>query len=45
MRKAASAYGVPAATLGREKNNHDAVKTITGSETVLSKNGEDEIVN
>ena len=45
LRKAASAYGVPTATLGRKKNNPDAIKTKTGPETVLSKSEENEIVN
>uniref|UniRef100_A0A0C9Q4V7 TIGD2 protein n=1 Tax=Fopius arisanus TaxID=64838 RepID=A0A0C9Q4V7_9HYME len=45
LRKAASAYGVPAATLGRKKNNPDGIKTKTGPQTVLSKSEEDEIVN
>ncbi|XP_036151114.1 uncharacterized protein LOC105833505 [Monomorium pharaonis] len=45
LRKAAAAFGVPAATLGRKKNNPDAIKRKTGPETVLSKNEEDDIVN
>lgn len=45
FRKAASVYGFPAATLGKEKNNPNAIKTRRGPETFLSKSEEDEIVN
>ena len=36
LRKAASAYGVPVATLSRKKNNPATIKKKTGPETVLS---------
>jgi hypothetical protein len=45
LRKAAAAYGIPVATLGRKKNiNPDKTKNKTGPETVLSSKEEDDIV-
>ncbi|XP_076303005.1 uncharacterized protein LOC143221405 [Lasioglossum baleicum] len=45
LRKAASAYGVPVATLARRKNNPEVVKMKTGPATVLTETEELEIVN
>lgn len=45
LRKAAAAYGIPVATLGRKKNiDPDKTKNKTGRETVLSSKVENDIV-
>ena len=45
IRKAAAAYGIPPATLGRQKRYPGKFKKKSGPGTVLSKNFEEEIVN
>lgn len=45
LRKAAAAYGIPVATLGRKKNaNPEKMKSKTGPKTILSTEEENDIV-